>query len=67
MKIFSFQGIIMLVVYIAVLDRVATMIPALPYVSPYGEAGFDFKVSGIYAVIPIAVAALLVTVTPRIF
>ena len=67
MKIFSFQGFIMLLVYIAVVDRVATMIPAIPYVSPYGAKEFDLKVAGLQAAIPIAVAALLVTVTPRIF
>ena len=67
MKLFSFQGLIMLLVYVAVVDRVATMIPAIPYVSPYGAEGFDLKVSGIQAAIPLAVAALLVTMTPKLF
>ena len=67
MKLISFQGLVMLFVYIAIVDRVATMIPALPYVSPYGSQGFDLQVSGVQALIPIAVATLLVTITPRIF
>ena len=69
MKIFSLQGLIMLVVYVVVIDRVATMIPALKtiYVSPYGAKEFDLKVSGVQAAIPIAVAAVLVMATPRLF
>ena len=69
MKIFSLQGIVMLVVYLAVLDRVADAIPALKayYTSPFAATGFEMKKSVAPVVVGIAVAAVLVTMTPRIF
>ena len=70
MKIFSLQGIIIFFVYLVVVDRVATMIPAIPYRSIYTDQGFD-TTGGFSVIVPVfavsLVAALLVMATPRIF
>ena len=67
MRIFSLKGIIMLVVYVVALDRAATMIPAIAYVSPFGTKEFDLKVAGVQSVVPIAIAFVLVVMTPNFF
>ena len=70
MKIFSLQGIIIFFVYLVVVDRVATMIPAIPYKSIVSSQGLD-STGGFSVFVPIvavsAVAIVLVMATPRIF
>ena len=70
MKIFSLQGIIIFFVYLVVVDRVATMIPAIPYKSIVSSQGLD-DTGGFSVFVPIvavsAVAIVLVMATPRIF
>ena len=75
MRVFSLQGILILLVYAAILDRVLGMIPGFTYVSPFtaaasvkaGGGKVDVMVSALQALPTLLVAALFVTFTPKLF
>ena len=75
MKVFSLSGIVLLLVYAVVIDRVLSMTPSIPYVSPLaaglslkaGGGSFDAKVSALQSLPVIVVAAFAVYLSPKLF